>query len=129
MKIKDMKDLLARGAAALEAPADQTETVRQEIIRDLRAAEEALAEEELRNEKSIILATPEGPELWLISVRGALLDLLTTAREGARRARKRILSRAEIRRQAREAYACTSALLDEGAEVLRAVGTRWGGHG
>jgi hypothetical protein len=51
--------------------------------------------------------------------RAAALDLLAAAREGARRPRKRVLSRAEIRRQARDAFAQVTALLDLAAEALR----------
>jgi hypothetical protein len=61
----------------------------------------------------------DGPEIWLVAARGTLLDLLAAAREGARRPRKRVLARAEIRRQAREAFAGASALLDEAAQALR----------
>ena len=60
-----------------------------------------------------------GPDTWLVAARASLLDLLAAAREGARRPRKRVLSRAEIRRQAREAFAGASALLDEAAAALR----------
>jgi hypothetical protein len=67
----------------------------------------------------LIFAEPDGPEAWLIATRACLLDLLAAAREGARRPRKRVLSRAEIRRQAREAYAAGSSLLDEAVEALR----------
>jgi hypothetical protein len=70
---------------------------------------------------ALIFADPAGPETWLVAARGSLLDLLAAAREGARSPRKRVLSRAEIRRQAREAFAGASALLDEAAEALRAA--------
>ena len=73
---------------------------------------------------SLIFGTPDGPDTWLVSTRAALLDLLAAAREGARRPRKRVLARAEIRRQAREAFAGASALLDEAAEALRAAAPR-----
>lgn len=68
---------------------------------------------------SLLLDAPDGPEIWLLAARGTLLDLLAAAREGARRPRKRVLARAEIRRQAREAFAGASALLDEAAHALR----------
>ncbi len=67
----------------------------------------------------LIFSTPDGPDAWLEAARGSLLDLLAAAREGARRPRKRVLARAEIRRQAREAFAGASALLDEAAVALR----------
>jgi hypothetical protein len=70
---------------------------------------------------SLIFDGPDGPDTWLVAARGSLLDLLAAAREGARRPRQRVLSRAEIRRQAREAFAGASALLDEAAEALRAA--------
>jgi hypothetical protein len=68
---------------------------------------------------SLIFRSPDGIDAWLAAARAAVLDLLAAAREGARRPRKRVLSRAEIRRQAREAFAGASALLDEAAEALR----------
>ena len=67
----------------------------------------------------LIFSTPDGPDTWLEAARGSLLNLLAAAREGARRPRKRVLARAEIRRQAREAFAGASALLDEAAGALR----------
>lgn len=56
---------------------------------------------------------------WLEATREGLLDLLAAAREGARRPRKRVLSRGEIRRQSRDAFANVTALLDLAAEALR----------
>lgn len=73
---------------------------------------------------SLIFSSPDGADTWLIAVRATLLDLLAAAREGARRPHKRVLSRAEIRRQAREAFAGASALLDEAAGSLRAAAPR-----
>jgi hypothetical protein len=70
---------------------------------------------------SLIFSSPDGPDTWLVAARATLLDLLAAAREGARRPHKRVLSRAEIRRQAREAFAGVSALLDEAAGSLRAA--------
>jgi hypothetical protein len=52
------------------------------------------------------------------AARDALLDLAAAAREGARRPHKRVLSRAEIRRQAREGYARLASLLDLAVEAL-----------
>ncbi len=69
----------------------------------------------------LILGALEGPEVWLVAVRASLLNLVAAAREGARRPHKRVLSRAEIRRQAREAFDGTSALLDEAADALRSA--------
>jgi hypothetical protein len=70
-------------------------------------------------EPSFLFTMPDGPDVWQIAARTSLLDLLATAREGARRPRRRVLSRAEIRRQAREAFAGASALIDEAAQALR----------
>jgi hypothetical protein len=65
------------------------------------------------------LGDPAAIQHWLDAGRAAALDLLAAAREGARRPRKRVLSRAEIRRQARDAFAQVTALLDLAAEALR----------
>jgi hypothetical protein len=65
------------------------------------------------------LADPAAIQRWLDAGRAAALDLLAAAREGARRPRKRVLSRAEIRRQARDAFAQVTSLLDLAAEALR----------
>jgi len=65
------------------------------------------------------LGDPEDVQRWLDAGRAAALDLLAAAREGARRPRKRVLSRAEIRRQARDAFAQVTSLLDLAAEALR----------
>ena len=61
---------------------------------------------------------PAAVPRWLDASRTALLDLLAVAREGARRPRKRVLSRAEMRPQARDAFAQATALLDLAAEAL-----------
>jgi hypothetical protein len=50
------------------------------------------------------LDTVTGARAWHAAATEALLDLASLAREGARRPRRRVLSRAEIRRGAREAY-------------------------
>ena len=68
------------------------------------------------------LTDPAAVQRWLDQSRAALLDLLAAAREGARRPRKRVLSRAEIRRQARDAFTQVTALLDVAAEALRGAG-------
>jgi hypothetical protein len=65
------------------------------------------------------LADPDAVQRWLDAGRAAALDLLAAAREGARSSRKRVLSRAEIRRQARDAFAKVTSLLDHAAEALR----------
>ena len=65
------------------------------------------------------LADPEAVQRWLDAARAAALDLVAAAREGARRPRKRVLARAEIRRQARDAFAQVTSLLDLAAERLR----------
>ena len=62
---------------------------------------------------------PAAVQGWLEASRTALLDLLAVAREGARRPRKRVLSRSEMRRQARDAFAQVTALLDLAADALR----------
>ena len=67
------------------------------------------------------LTDPAGVPRWLEASRAALLDLLAAAREGARRPRKRVLSRAEIRRQARDAFAHATSLLDLAASALRSA--------
>jgi hypothetical protein len=66
----------------------------------------------------LIFDSPYGPDVWLAAARAAVLDLLAAAREGARRPRNRTLSRAEIRRQAREAFEGATTLLDEAAAAL-----------
>jgi hypothetical protein len=65
------------------------------------------------------LGDPAAVQRWLDASRAAALDLLAAAREGARRPRKRVLARAEIRRQARDAFTQVTALLDLAAEALR----------
>ena len=62
---------------------------------------------------------PAAIDRWLDAARTAVLDLLAVAREGARRPRKRVLSRGEMRRQARDAFAKTTSLLDLAAAALR----------
>jgi hypothetical protein len=52
-------------------------------------------------------------------IRATLLDLLAAAEEGATRPRKRLLSRREVRRRAREAYAGVTSLLDLAVEALK----------
>ena len=59
-----------------------------------------------------LLLTPTGVHLWHTASLDALLDLAALAREGARRPHRRVLSRGEIRRQAREAFAKLRSLLD-----------------
>ena len=54
----------------------------------------------------------------LAATRGPLLDLLAAAQEGGRRPHKRVLSRAEIRRQSQQAYDCVTSLLDLAVEGL-----------
>jgi len=66
-----------------------------------------------------LLGDPAAVQRWLDATRAAALDLLAAAREGARRPRKRVLARAEIRRQARDAFTQVTALLDLAAEALR----------
>ncbi len=73
---------------------------------------------------SLIFSALDGPDVWLAAARSSLLNLLATAREGARRPHKRVLSRAEIRRQAREAFTAASSLLDEAAVALRVAAPR-----
>ena len=70
---------------------------------------------------SLLFSARGAPDVWLSAARSSLLDLLAAAREGARRPHRRVLARAEIRRQARDAFAGASALLDEAAEALRAA--------
>jgi hypothetical protein len=65
------------------------------------------------------LGDPAAVDRWLEATRAAALDLLAAAREGARRPHKRVLSRAELRRQARDAFAQVTSLLDHAAEALR----------
>jgi hypothetical protein len=50
---------------------------------------------------------------WLRLVRGNAGDLAALAREGGRRLKHRVLSRAALRRQAREAERCMHGLLAE----------------
>jgi hypothetical protein len=59
-----------------------------------------------------LLLTPTSVHLWHTAAHDALLDLAALAREGARRPHRRVLSRGEIRRQAREAFAKLRSLLD-----------------
>ena len=67
------------------------------------------------------LQSAEGVRAFHDAARAALLDLAAAAREGARRPRKRVLSRAEIRRQARDGYAQLASLIDQAAEALARV--------
>jgi hypothetical protein len=83
-----------------------------------RAAEPASA---AKAETLLVWSSPEGPDRWLAAARAALLDLVAAAREGARRPRDRVLSRAEIRCQAHDAFRSAYALLDEAAVALRAA--------
>jgi uncharacterized membrane protein len=69
---------------------------------------------------SALCGDPAAVARWREASRAALLDLLAAAREGARRPHKRVLSRAELRRQARDAFAQAAALLDLAAEAMRA---------
>jgi hypothetical protein len=62
---------------------------------------------------------PASIQRWLEAARTAVLDLVAVAREGARRPRKRVLSRGEMRRQARDAFAKSTSLLDLAADALR----------
>jgi hypothetical protein len=62
---------------------------------------------------------PASVDRWLEAARAALLDLVAVAREGARRPRKRVLSRGEMRRQARDAFAKATALVDLAAGAMR----------
>ena len=50
---------------------------------------------------------------WLRLVRGNADDLVALAREGVRRGKHRVLARAEVRRQTREAKRCMHGLLAE----------------
>ena len=72
-----------------------------------------------RDPPSLDLGDPAAVEAWLNASRASLLDLAAAAREGARRPWKRVLSRGEIRRQAREAFAQVTSLLDFAAEAMR----------
>ena len=55
---------------------------------------------------------------WLRLVRGVMEDLIVLACEGSRRMKHRVLSRAAIGRQAREAERCVRQLLGEADESL-----------
>jgi hypothetical protein len=60
---------------------------------------------------------------WLLHVRVGADDLIALAREGARRPKHRVLARAEIRRQTREAGLRVLGLLAEAeADVSRKAG-------
>jgi hypothetical protein len=72
-----------------------------------------------RDPPSLDLRDLAAVQRWLDTARAGLLDLVAAAREGARRPRKRVLSRAEIRRQSRDAFAQVTALLDLAADALR----------
>ena len=59
MKTRDLRHLLARAAAALETPADLTETEKREVVEDLRAAEDELAAEDGEDSVGERLSTDE----------------------------------------------------------------------
>jgi cell division septum initiation protein DivIVA len=62
---------------------------------------------------SIAAAPAASAADWLRRVRNNADDLISLAREGARRPTRRVLARAEIRRQTREAGRSVLALLAE----------------
>ena len=70
---------------------------------------------------SSLFSTPHGIHLWHTAARDALLDLVTCAREGSRRPHRRVLSRAEIRRQSRAAFHQLNALLTLALTPLEAT--------
>ncbi len=80
---------------------------------------------------SPLFPNPEAVHTWHTAARDALLDLAAAAREALRRPKKRVLSRAELRRQAREAFAQATSLVDVAAAALRAaaLSPKGGGHG
>jgi hypothetical protein len=55
---------------------------------------------------------------WVDAMRDAIADLAAAAREGTRRLRYRVLSRAEIRRQARSAERSLTGLLEAAESAL-----------
>lgn len=57
-------------------------------------------------------ADPADARAWLNQVRASFGDLAAAAREGSRRFKHRVLSRAELRRQRRAAERSLGALLD-----------------
>jgi hypothetical protein len=116
---------VGRAVSTMEAPPSNPVAESSSPSVDEGSAPEPAAEDSSAPAESapalLVFGDPAGPDTWLVAARGSLLDLLAAAREGTRRPHKRVLSRAEIRRQAREAFAGASALLDEAAQALRAA--------
>jgi hypothetical protein len=65
-----------------------------------------------RSFRSLRWADPADAGAWLDQVRAVFADLAATAREGSRRLKRRVLSRAELRRQRHDAERSLVALLD-----------------
>jgi hypothetical protein len=77
---------------------------------------------------SSLFDTVGGVRAWHTAARDALLDLVSLAREGAHRRRRRVLSRGEMRRRTRDAFGQLGDLLDLALAPLEAVAaTREGG--
>ena len=69
---------------------------------------------------SSLFDTASGVQTWRAVTQDALLDLTAAAREARRRPRKRVLSRAEIRRQIRDSYSGVASFVDVAARSLLA---------
>jgi len=63
-------------------------------------------------------ANPSEARAWLDAARATFKDLVALAREGSRRIKHRVLSRAELRRQARDAERALLALFDAADAAL-----------
>ena len=66
------------------------------------------------------LNDPEDVRRWLHAIRESIADLVAVAREGARRPKKRVLSRGEMKRQARASEESLIALVEMAQSSLLA---------
>jgi hypothetical protein len=64
------------------------------------------------------LQKPEHARWWLHAVREAIADVVCVAREGTRRLKHRVLSRAELRRQLRQTETSLDELIGKAEEAL-----------
>src|SRR4051812_21967178 len=65
-----------------------------------------------RSRRPLHWADPAQARAWLADARATAADLAAAAREGSRRRKRRVLSRAEIRRQAHDAERALLSLFD-----------------
>lgn len=74
-------------------------------------------------------ADPAHAEAWLTATRAAFADLAAAAREGSRRLKHRVLSRAELQRQVRAAEIRLVGLFDAAEAGLAASRAKKGASG